>query len=166
MTKVIEYYLGELYLVAPAFYCWDIPAVYVGPSSSFLVVVVVLGNWPPRFTTVQLNLNPFSGHFWTRWKTKYFSCCCCCCCCWSVVVLGNNFFSSFFIWEKIVVISVCAINAIVRRGVYDLAGNRFTICPRRIFFLASQEKKKLGWDLVSDGGRVRTTTTSEAVGVK
>lgn len=68
MTKVIEYYLGELYLVAPAFYCWDIPAVYVGPSSSFLVVVVVLGNWPPRFTTVQLNLNPFSGHFLNKVK--------------------------------------------------------------------------------------------------
>jgi hypothetical protein len=56
---------------------------------------------------------------------------------------GQELFFFFFIWEKIVVISVCAINAIVRRGVYDLAGNRFTICPRRIFFfLAFQEKKK------------------------
>jgi hypothetical protein len=63
---------------------------------------------------------------------------------------------------------VCAINAIVRRGVYDLAGNRFTICPRRIFFFFSfpgEEEAGLR-DLVSDGGKVRTTTTSEAVGVK
>lgn len=50
---------------------------------------------------------------------------------------------------------MCAINAIVRRGVYDLAGNRFTICPRRIFFFFSfpvEEEAGLR-DLVSDGGK-------------
>jgi len=68
-----------------------------------------------------------------------------------LLLVGNNFlflfiFIFFYIFDtrKIVVISVRAINAIVRQGVYDLAGNRFTICPRRIFFFFFPVEKKLG----------------------
>ncbi len=118
--------LGRVIYFTPAFYCWTFrPYVWtIFVVLPFVVGLLYLVTGPQDLRPSKLTSIHFPGT-WTRWNQLFL---------FLLLLVGNIFFFFSFYMRKIVVISVCAINAIVRPGVYDLAGNRFTICPRRIFF--------------------------------